>query len=37
LNQIRSYCTYNDLPLEFRPEYFDRAAKSYFATVLKSK
>jgi len=35
LNQIRSYCTYNDLPMEMRPDYFDRVAKSYFAMVLK--
>ncbi len=37
LSQVRSYCTYNDLPIEMRPEYFDRAAKSYFATVLRGK
>ncbi|MBC8872123.1 MAG: AAA family ATPase [Planctomycetes bacterium] len=37
LSQIRAYCSYNDLPLEMRPEYFDRAARSYFATVLRGK
>jgi len=37
LSQIRAYCSYNDLPLEMRLEYFDRAAKSYFATVLRGK
>lgn len=34
LTQIRNYCTYNDVPLEVRPEYFDRVVKSYFTTVL---
>ena len=34
LLQIRSYCNYARQPLEMRPEYFDRAVKSYFATVL---
>jgi predicted ATPase with chaperone activity len=34
LLQIRSYCTYARQPMEMRPEYFDRAAKTYFATVL---
>jgi len=37
LSQIRAYCSYNDLPMEMRPEYFDRAARSYFATVLRDK
>jgi hypothetical protein len=31
--QIRNFCTYNDLELEMRPEYFDRVVKSYFTTV----
>ncbi len=35
LSQIRNYCAYNDLPLEMRPEYFDRVARRYF-TVLAS-
>jgi predicted ATPase with chaperone activity len=34
LSQIQHYCAYNDLPLEMRPEYFDRVAKSYFTVVL---
>jgi SpoVK/Ycf46/Vps4 family AAA+-type ATPase len=34
LLQIRSYCSYTSQPMEMRPEYFDRAVKSYFATVL---
>jgi predicted ATPase with chaperone activity len=31
--QIRNYCTYNDLEIEMRPDYFDRVVKSYFTTV----
>ena len=27
---------YHDLPLEMRPEYFDRIVSSYFTDVLKS-
>ncbi len=34
LNQIRSFCVYNELPMEVRPEYFDRVVKSYFTVVL---
>lgn len=34
LNQIRSFCVYNELPMEIRPEYFDRVVKSYFTVVL---
>jgi len=34
LSQIRNFCTYNDLPMEMRPEYFDRVVKSYFTAVL---
>ena len=34
MNQIRDYCTYNDLAIEMRPDYFDRAVKSYFADVM---
>ena len=34
LNQIRSFCVYNELPVEIRPEYFDRVVKSYFTVVL---
>lgn len=35
LNQIQSFCTYNELPMEMRPEYFDRVVKSYFTMVLE--
>ena len=35
LSQIRNFCVYNDLPLEIKPEYFDRVAKSYFTDVLE--
>ncbi len=34
LNQIQSFCTYNELPMEIRPEYFDRVVRSYFTMVL---
>ncbi len=30
LLQIRSYCAYNDLPLELKPRYFDIAVMNYF-------
>ena len=30
LNQVRSYCVYNDVPLELKPEYFDFAVMNYF-------
>ncbi len=36
LNQIKAFCTYNELPMEMRPEYFDRVVKSYFTVVLKN-
>ncbi len=35
LGQIQNYCRYNDLPMEMRPEYFDRIVKSYFTVVAK--
>jgi predicted ATPase with chaperone activity len=35
LQQVRNFCVYNDLPIEARPEYFDRVVGSYFAMVLK--
>jgi len=35
LGQIRNYCTYNNLPMEMRPDYFDRVVKSYFTVVMK--
>jgi predicted ATPase with chaperone activity len=34
LSQIRNYCAYNDLPMEMRPEYFDRVTESYFTVVI---
>ncbi len=34
LLQIRAYCNYARKPMEMKPEYFDRAVKTYFATVL---
>jgi hypothetical protein len=34
LQQIRNFCAYNELAMEMRPEYFDRAIKSYFAIVI---
>ena len=34
LIQVRNYCRYHDLPLEMKPEYFDRVMKSYFTMVL---
>jgi hypothetical protein len=30
LNQVRSYCVYNDITLELKPDYFDIAARNYF-------
>ncbi len=33
LKQIKNFCVYNELPLETRPEYFDRVVKSYFTAV----
>ena len=35
LSQVANYCSYNELPMEMRPEYFDRVAPGYF-TVVKS-
>jgi predicted ATPase with chaperone activity len=37
LQQVRNFCVYNDLPIEVRPEHFDRVIGSYFATVLKAE
>ncbi len=34
LNQVRDYCAYNDLPMEMRPQHFDRVIKSYFTVVV---
>ena len=33
LLQVRSFCVYNDLPLELKPEYFDFAVSNYFTTM----
>ena len=33
LNQVRNYCVYHGLPVEMRPEYFDRVVPSYFTVV----
>jgi hypothetical protein len=33
LLQVRSFCVYNDLPLELKPEYFDFAVSNYFTTT----
>ena len=35
LEQIQNFCRYNDLPVEMRPEYFDRVVNSYFTVVGK--
>lgn len=37
LNQIRSFCVYNDLPMEMRTEYFDRVVRSYFTVLIDKK
>ena len=31
IGQIRNYCTYNDIRMEMREEYFDVVVRSYFA------
>jgi hypothetical protein len=36
LQQIRHYCTYNEVPFEMLPEYFDKVAHSFF-TVVRTK
>jgi predicted ATPase with chaperone activity len=33
LLQIHSFCVYNDLPIEMRPEYFDVVVENYFTVV----
>jgi predicted ATPase with chaperone activity len=33
LFQVRNYCVYNGLPVEMRPEHFDRAVQTYFTVV----
>jgi predicted ATPase with chaperone activity len=34
--QVRNFCVYNSLPVEMRPEYFDRVVPSYFTVVAGS-
>ena len=34
LGQIRNYCNYNGLPMEMKPDYFDRVVRSYFTVVI---
>jgi predicted ATPase with chaperone activity len=33
LLQVRHYCTYNDIPFEMRPEFFDKVASGFFTPV----
>jgi predicted ATPase with chaperone activity len=33
LLQIHNYCSYNDLPLEMKAEYFDHVVENYFTAV----
>ena len=33
LGQVRHYCTYNELPFEMLPQYFDCVAQSFFTAV----
>ncbi len=33
LFQIRNFCVYNGLPVEMKPEYFDRVVPSYFTVM----
>jgi predicted ATPase with chaperone activity len=33
LLQIHCYCAYNDLTVEMRPDYFDKAVENYFTVV----
>jgi predicted ATPase with chaperone activity len=35
LTQIRNWCAYHEMPLEARPEHFDRVIRSYFTSVLR--
>jgi predicted ATPase with chaperone activity len=37
LGQVRNYCVYNGLPVEMRPDYFDRVVKSYFTVLATAK
>jgi predicted ATPase with chaperone activity len=33
LLQIHNYCAYNELPVEMRPEHFDRVVANYFTVI----
>ncbi len=33
LSLVRNYCVYNGLPLQIKPDYFDRVVRSYFTNV----
>lgn len=33
LLQVRNYCTYNDLPFEMLPEYFDKVSTGFFTRI----
>ncbi len=33
LQQVRNYCTYNDLPFEMVPDYFDKVAGTFFTRM----
>ena len=33
LLQVKSFCVYNNVPLELKPEYFDFAVMNYFTTM----
>ena len=37
LNQIRSFCVYNELPMKLRNDYFDRVVNSYFTVLVEKK
>jgi hypothetical protein len=37
LMQVRNYCTYNDLPFEMNPDYFDRVAQGFFTRELAKR
>jgi len=37
LLQIRNFCVYSGLPVEMKPEYFDRVVPSYFTVVSGSR
>jgi predicted ATPase with chaperone activity len=34
LRQVKSYCAYNDLPIEIKSEYFDVVCRCYFTEVI---